>query len=64
MPKKVRIIKEKCIGCGACNAISPEVFDWDDDGTMKVIQASVDGGLADLAVDAEASCPTSAIETE
>lgn len=64
MVKKVKIIKEQCIGCGACNAISPEVFDWDDDGTMKVITPKVEGELAAQAVDAEASCPTSAIVVE
>ncbi|MGE4341958.1 MAG: ferredoxin [Bacilli bacterium] len=64
MAKKVKIIKEQCIGCGACNAISPVVFDWDDDGTMKVVAPEVEGELADQAVEAEASCPTSAIVVE
>jgi len=64
MAKKVKIIKEQCIGCGACNAISADVFDWDDDGTMKVVLAEVEGDLADLAVEAEAACPTTAIVIE
>lgn len=64
MAKKVKIIKEQCIGCGACSAISPAVFDWDDDGTMKVVTPVVEGDLADQAVEAESSCPTSAIVVE
>jgi ferredoxin len=64
MAKKVKIIKEQCIGCGACNAVAPQVFDWDDDGTMKVIAETVDGELETLACEAEAACPTSAIVTE
>lgn len=64
MAKKVRIIKEQCIGCGACNAIAPEVFDWDDDGTMKVVMENVDGEMETLAVEAEGACPTTAIVTE
>lgn len=64
MAKKVKIIKEQCIGCGACNAISPEVFDWDDDGTMKVVMPVAEGEFADQAVEAESACPTTAIVTE
>ncbi len=64
MAKKVKIIKEQCIGCGACSAISPDIFDWDDDGTMKVVMPEVEGEHADLAVEAETSCPTGAIVVE
>ena len=29
---KIKINKEKCIGCGSCVSIAPETFDFDDDG--------------------------------
>ncbi len=29
---KVTVNKERCIGCGACVATIPEVFDFNDEG--------------------------------
>lgn len=29
---KVKVNKEKCIQCGGCVGICPDVFDFDDDG--------------------------------
>ena len=54
----VKINKDKCIGCGACTAIAPEIFDFDDDGLAKVIKDEVN---EDVKMAAE-SCPTEAIE--
>jgi ferredoxin len=31
-------VNETCIGCSACVAISPEVFELDDDGLSVVIK--------------------------
>ena len=30
--KKINVKKEQCIGCGACVAIDPDHFDFDDEG--------------------------------
>ena len=54
----VKVNKDKCIGCGACTAIAPEIFDFDDDGLAKVIKDEVN---EDVKIAAE-SCPTEAIE--
>ena len=32
---KVKVIKEKCLGCGMCVGINSDVFDFDDDGLAK-----------------------------
>ncbi len=63
-PKKVRIDKDLCIACGLCNSIIPTVFDWDDDGKMKAIVATVPANSKTEVEEAVTSCPTSAIIVE
>lgn len=50
--------QEKCIGCGACVAISPENFDFNDEGLSKVISKEI----TDTTRDAVEACPVYAIE--
>ena len=59
--KKLNIDNEKCIGCGACTAIDPEHFDFDNEiSACKVIsQANIDNEAVNEAKD---SCPVGAIE--
>ena len=40
---KVKVIEEQCIGCGACGAICPEVFEVD--GVSKVINDNISDDL-------------------
>lgn len=58
---KVEVNKEACIGCGACAAICPDVFEMDDEGLSSVKSESVSDNLKDDVVEAIESCPTSAI---
>ncbi len=58
---KVRIIEEKCIGCGQCEAICSDVFQIGDDGLAHVI-GEVTEQLEEDVRDAVSSCPTEAIE--
>lgn len=61
---KVKVNRDACIGCGACEAIAPNVFELDDEGvsTVKVSPvAKEDEGDSKEAVE---SCPTSAILEE
>ena len=57
---KITINKEKCIGCGTCESLCPEVFKIGEDEKSKVINPK---GKCDLkeAVD---SCPANAISVE
>ena len=32
----VKVDKEKCIGCGTCQSICPEIFEIDDNGKAKL----------------------------
>ena len=59
---KVKVIEENCIGCGACQALVPKVFEIDDDDNLaKVISNPIDKELEDDVVDAAEGCPTGAI---
>lgn len=57
--KKI-VVDEKCIGCGACVAIDPTHFDFDNElGTSKVIsQENIEAEAVAEAMDA---CPVGAI---
>lgn len=54
---KVKIDKNKCIGCGACAAMCPEVFDMKD-GKAVVKKSEAKEACAKDAAD---SCPVGAI---
>ena len=59
---KVKVNKDLCIGCGACQAIAPSVFELEDDGLAKAINTQVNDEIKDDVIDALEGCPTSAIE--
>ena len=61
---KVEIIKDACIGCGACPAICPDIFEIGDDGYAFVKNINVPDNLKDDAEDAANGCPTAAIVTK
>ena len=62
---KLKVNKEKCIGCGQCVSITDQkVFDFDDDNLAKVIESPVTPENEEAANDAIESCPTGAIEEE
>ena len=56
-------VNENCIGCGACTAIAPDYFEFNEEGYAKPIKAQVEV-ITDDAKEAEQGCPVSAIEIE
>jgi ferredoxin len=58
---KAKVIRENCIGCGACQAIAPSIFEMDDEGLSKVIMEEVSESEQEDFNDALESCPTGAI---
>lgn len=62
---KLKVDKEKCIGCGQCVSITDQkVFDFDDDNLAKVVESPITEENEEIATDAMESCPTGAIEEE
>ncbi len=59
---KIKVNEESCIGCGACEAISDELFEVSE--VSKVKKEEVPAELEQAAKDAIESCPTSAIVEE
>jgi len=57
----VKVNKDACIGCGACIAIAPETFEFDENGLSKVIDGAANN---ESAAEAAGSCPVGAIEVE
>lgn len=53
----VKIDKEACIGCGACTAVCPDMFELGSDGKAEV--KSQKGNCAKEAAD---GCPVNAIK--
>ncbi|MBP5427339.1 MAG: ferredoxin [Clostridiales bacterium] len=55
-------VNEKCISCGLCTSICPEVFSMNDEGVAVATQNTVPHEDADSADEAKESCPVDAIE--
>ncbi|MCL1951032.1 MAG: ferredoxin [Turicibacter sp.] len=70
MAKYAKVAKDECIACGACGAVAPEIFDYDDEGLAQNIVAgdentgtvAIDDSLEADLMDAAEGCPTEAIK--
>lgn len=58
---KLKVNKDLCIGCGACAAVAPEIFEIEDDG-LACVYTNINDNNEEDAIDAKEGCPTSAIE--
>lgn len=56
----VRIDRDACIGCGACEDTCPDVFEVADDG-ISVVIATDTAGHEDCILAAAEECPAEAI---
>jgi len=60
MPVKVN--KEKCIGCGLCVSLCPDVFEIGEDGKSQIIKGADLGKNEKCIKEAKEGCPVQAIE--
>ena len=61
---KVKVVEDRCIGCGQCEASCPEVFQINDVGFAEVITDEYKEELVNNIKSAASGCPTDAIEIE
>ncbi len=57
---KIKIDQEKCIGCGSCVAVCPEIFKINDEGKVEAIVEEIE--KLGCSKTAEENCPVKAIE--
>lgn len=57
----LKVEKDKCIGCGACVATSPDVYDFDNENLAFVKVEEILTEFKENAIEAMENCPTEAI---
>ena len=61
---KIRVDKDKCIGCGVCVALAPDYFKLGPNGKSEPIKEEVAPEDEEKVRSAANSCPTGAIILE
>jgi len=63
---KITINKQKCIGCGSCTAVCPDLFELEDDRAQlkKEAENKEDDETKKCAQEAADICPVQAIKVE
>ena len=72
MAKYSTVVLDECIACGVCNAMSPEIFELNDEGlALNVYGGDNNTGTVEFPADLHAeltdtaeSCPTEAIKVQ
>jgi len=60
----MKINQEKCIGCGLCVSLCPEVFELGEDGKAKIKEKTDLEKSKESIKEAKEGCPVSAIEED
>jgi ferredoxin len=61
---KVKVDENSCIGCGACAAACPKVFELADEGYAKAKVEEVPAEDVETCKEAMEGCPVAAIQEE
>ena len=72
MAKFTIVSKDECIACGACGAVAPDVFGYDDEGYAENVfsgdnntgTVAIEASLEADVIDAAEGCPTEAIKVQ
>ncbi len=57
-----KVDQDKCLRCGMCTGICPDVFSFDDEGNIKVNNENINN--LEEVMEAVNSCPVTAISKE
>jgi ferredoxin len=63
MPRIV-VDYDKCTGLGICESIAPDVFEVDDDGSLQILESTLDEDRRGELQEAVDGCPTGALSIE
>ncbi|MCE5290997.1 MAG: ferredoxin [Nocardiaceae bacterium] len=58
---KIRVDRDRCEGHAMCIALVPDIFDFGDDGKVRLLTEAVEGNQVDDAQLAVDSCPVQAL---
>jgi len=61
---KAYVDREKCISCGLCESLCPDVFELDEESISVVIVDEIPADSESCAIDAQEQCPTEAISVD
>ncbi len=61
---KPKVNKERCIGCGFCASVCPDVFELGEDGKSRVKEGADFEKNKECIIQAKEGCPGGAIEVE
>jgi len=64
MKYKLHVDRDCCIGCSACIAAAPELFELDEEGKSRPVQEIIDETKLESANLARDSCPGQCIKIE
>ena len=57
----INIDQDKCLRCGMCTGIAMDIFEFDDEGNIKVDNEKINDENKEEVKDAMNSCPVGAI---
>lgn len=61
---RVKVNKEKCLICGMCASMLPEVFNFNDEGFVEANNDNINDENEEEVKDTKNNCPVGAIEIE
>lgn len=61
---RIVVDRAKCTALGNCEAIAPEFFEVNDEGTLDILQEEFSAERRDLIERAVAGCPMAALRIE
>jgi ferredoxin len=61
---KAKVDPDRCLGCGICEGIAPEIFELGDEGIAVVKVDVIPADLEAAAKEAKEECPEEAISLE